>query len=260
MDGSNFCLQHQDISPAEHKDRWFSKFILGRDGDPFLFQYDTHKQDRILGDLRDKIIVLTEEDIKENLPPRRKYIDIYLLLVENGYAKYDSNLGMYYKCIEYLSDFWIPNRAPLNMLAVKICENLILKDTEQLDWFLYSLTVLLKKQPFAQSIDQRLPAIEAFLFFLLQSDTAEKLSWIPFRDRLVKHYEVQLGMDHPVTDFLQRLYLPRFNTIYQEQKKLQKEKMDQCKEELMAYCWHPDRFLTWCLDEEEKAENRELFG
>jgi hypothetical protein len=32
------------------------------------------------------------------------------------------------------------------------------------------------------------------------------------------------------------------------------------KERLMAATWHPDRFEAWCLDEEEKAENAQLFA
>ena len=34
--------------------------------------------------------------------------------------------------------------------------------------------------------------------------------------------------------------------------KRQKESMDSVKEELMAYTWHPDRFMEWCMDWEEK--------
>jgi len=30
-------------------------------------------------------------------------------------------------------------------------------------------------------------------------------------------------------------------------------------EDLIPAAWHPDRFEAWCLDEEEKKENEELF-
>jgi hypothetical protein len=32
------------------------------------------------------------------------------------------------------------------------------------------------------------------------------------------------------------------------------------KQELIAATWHPDRFERWCLDEEEKKENMQLFA
>jgi hypothetical protein len=31
------------------------------------------------------------------------------------------------------------------------------------------------------------------------------------------------------------------------------------KEDIIAAGWHPRRFEAWCLDEEEKKENEELF-
>jgi hypothetical protein len=60
-------------------------------------------------------------------------------------------------------------------------------------------------------------------------------------------------------------YLPRLKTLVENgslQAKLksakqnfyanQKELLDPVKEELIAYTWHPDRFMEWCLDWEEK--------
>ena len=34
--------------------------------------------------------------------------------------------------------------------------------------------------------------------------------------------------------------------------KHQKESIESVKEELMAVCWHPDRYMDWCMDWEEK--------
>ena len=264
MDGSNFCFQHQDITPEDHKDRWISKFLLAADGDPFLFQYDTHKQDRILGDLRDKIVVLTDDDILERIPPRRKYIDIYILLCENNYIKPEKHIGMYFKCLEYLSDFWVvqPNQLylPLNLLAQKIRDTLLLRDWSSMHFFLNALIKLLKKPVYRNNIQEQSAAIEGFLNHLLESHTALKLSWVPFRHSLQKFAEDELGAEHSITMFLKNSYLPAFEKMYKLEKQVQKIQMDQCKEELIAYCWHPDRFEEWCLDEEEKAENRELFG
>ena len=34
----------------------------------------------------------------------------------------------------------------------------------------------------------------------------------------------------------------------------------QIKEELMPIAWHPDRYIDWCFDEEEKKDLKQLCG
>ena len=47
---------------------------------------------------------------------------------------------------------------------------------------------------------------------------------------------------------------------YKRQRKQElRQQIDAIKERLMAATWHPNRFVRWCLDEEEKAENRRLW-
>lgn len=264
MEGCLFCYQHQTITPEEHKNRWFRKFILGSDGKRFLYNYDESKKDRILGDLRDKIIVLTQEDV-EKIPARRWYIDIYLLLVENGYVNFNAHPGIYGKALVYLSEFWFPTNKglmlPFAPLANKIKDLLILKTPEQLLHFFGMLPTLMKTNPFLGTVLlERMVSLSAFLSLLEESDAARELSWIPFREKLLKDYQQTLGESHHLVTYFHDVYLPRFLQIYKSEKQIQKATMDTCKEELIAYCWHPDRFQEWCLDEEEKAENREMFG
>jgi hypothetical protein len=266
MDGSLFCYQHQDITPEEHKNRWFRKFILGSDGNRFLYSYDESKKDRILGDLRDKIIVLTQEDILK-IPGRRWYIDIYLLLMEHGYIglKENSHPELYPKALIYLSEFWfLTNNTlmlPFSALATKIKEVLIVKDSDHLLCFLYLLQGLMKGNNFqGDLLLQRIISIGAFLSSLIETDAARELSWKPFRDTLLAGYKETLGEEHLLTSYMKAVYLPEFKDLYLSEKQMQKARMDTYKEDLMIYCWHPDRFETWCLDEEEKAENDILFG
>lgn len=266
MDGSLFCYQHRNITPDDHKNRWFSTFILGTDGKRFLYSYDESKKNRILGDLRDKIIVLTQQDILK-IPARRWYIDIYLLLLEHGYIGLTTNAHseLYTKSLVYLSEFWFltNNRLmlPFSPLAIKIKEILIAKDAEHLHYFLYLLKGLMKGTNFqGDLILQRIVSIGAFLTELLETEAAKQLSWEPFRDSLLQRYKETLGENHLLTSYMKDVYLPEFKQLYLAEKQLQKATMDTCKEELMAYCWHPDRFQIWCLDEEEKAENKLLFG
>ncbi len=45
----------------------------------------------------------------------------------------------------------------------------------------------------------------------------------------------------------------------QDRKQELRRQVGQFKERLMAATWHPNRFVRWCLDEDEKAENRLLW-
>lgn len=266
MEGSLFCYQHQDITPEEHKNRWFRKFILGSDGNRFLYSYDESKKGRILGDLRDKIIVLTQEDIAK-IPDRRWYIDIYLLLMEHGYIglKTNAHPQLYLKALVYLSEFWVltENRLllPFSPLATKVKEILVASDAEHLYHFLQMLPALMKYQTFqGDLLLQRIVSMGAFLSELLDTNAARELSWRPFREQLFKHYKDKLGENHLLTSYMKDVYLHEFKQLYLFEKQMQKARTDTYKERLMAYCWHPDRFQTWCLDEDEKAENKLLFG
>jgi hypothetical protein len=266
MEGSLFCYQHQTITPEEHKNRWFRKFILGSDGNRFLYSYDESKKDRILGDLRDRIVVLTQEDI-DKIPDRRWYIDIYLLLMEHGYIGLETNAHplLYKKALVYLSEFWFLTNnnllLPFSSLARKVQEILIAKDAQHLHHFLQMLPFLMKGSNFqGDLLLQRIISIGAFLSELTETDAAKELCWQPFREPLLNHYKDKLGEDHLLTSYMKDVYLSEFKQLYVLEKQIQKARTDTYKERLMAYCWHPDRFQTWCLDEEEKAENKILFG
>jgi hypothetical protein len=266
MEGSNFCMCHQDIGPIDHKHRWMRKFILAADGKPFLFQHDERKKHRILGDLRDGIIELTHQDIL-TIPDRDRYMDIYVLLFQNGYLDLTSKAHnqLYTRCCNYLTRFlYLTNNAlmmPFTDLATLIMKEVILKDADHLHFFLQFFPVSLNTVSFQGDLLQtRIVSISAFLSLLLESDAAKDLSWEPFRDAMNAHYETTLGKDHLVTSYLREVYMPEFLELYRDEKHLQKQSIDALKEELMMVCWHPDRFMIWCLDEEEKAENRMIFG
>lgn len=266
MDGTLFCYQHRNITPEDHKDRWFCTFILGTDGKRFHYAHDESKKTRIVGDLRDKIIVLTEEDILK-IPNRRWYLDIYLLLMQHGFAGLERNMhpNLYTKALEYLSEFWfLTDRSmmmPFSPLATKIKEVLVANNQDHLLFFLQMLPGLMKYSSFQGGLlPQRIVSIGAFLSDLLETEAGKELCWQPFRDSLLGHYKKLLGESHLLTSYMKDVYLPEFKQLYLSEKEMQKARTDTFKEELMAYCWHPDRFQIWCLDEEEKAENKMLFG
>lgn len=266
MNNSIFCEHHQNITPNEHKTRWIQKFLRAADGSPFLFSYDEDKKERILRDLSFGDIVLTEQDIQA-IPDKDKYIDIYILLFQHGYTgiKTNQHVGLYFRSCFYLTKFlYLGEKSvmqPFTPLARKILDVLVLRDAEHLRNFLRFLPILLKLNMFyGEHLKARILPLTSFLTHLVRSDAARDLSWQVFREDLLKHYITSLGEGHLVTSYLKEVYLPEFQELYQHQKEIQKQKIDSLKEELMAMTWHPDRFQEWCLDEEEKAENRMLFG
>ena len=265
MNGCLFCHQHQEITPEEHKSRWLRHFIMAADGKPFLYIYREYKETRILGDLKDGIITLTEEDL-QRIPDRSRYIDIYILLFDNGYINLTkNNMALYQRSILYIAEFFYQNNEKpfltLSPFANMILEILILRDATHLSFYLCMLTDMFQSYGFqGDLIEHRIVSVSAFLNTFLDSSAAKQLSWEPFRATLLRNYETKLGLEHPVTVFFRERYLPSFTTLYRFEKTLQKSHTNQFKEEMMAVCWHPDRFLTWCIDEEEKEENRRMWG
>lgn len=239
---------------AEHRNQWFRTFILGTNKTRFYYTYDETLKRQILNDLQTKLVVLTKKDIQK-IPANPKHIDIYLLLVEYGYIDKSSKPELYKEALVYLLECMGAAAGPpmLSFLGKKICEILITKDAEDLLFFLHHGKLLL-------SLPKRITPLREFLHWLLSTEAAQALSWIPFRDSLLAEYKDQLGENHLFTVYLEQQFLPAMYALYQSQKQDQKGRFDARKEELMAIAWHPDRFLSWCLDEEEKAENRMLFG
>jgi hypothetical protein len=266
MNGSIFCEGHQTMSMEEHKMRWMRKFLNGSDGKPFLYQYDQSKKERILEDLEKKIIELNENDIRL-MVNRRKSLDVYILLFEHGYISLEKNYNhsLYLRAIEYLAEFWLLSERfttiPYSSLAKKILEILILKDAKHLRYFFFNFHSITHFPRFQEYIlENRFHCIDIFLTELLRTEALGKLSWEPFEKDILQHYEAQIGKEHILTTYFRTTYLPRCKEMYKAEKKIQKERIDSLKEELMMITWHPDRFLTWCLDEEEKEENRMLFA
>jgi hypothetical protein len=265
MDGSLFCEEHQTITMEEHKMRWMRKFLFGSDGKPFLYHYDESKKERILGDLEKKSIELTPNDINL-MATRSNSLDIYVLLFEHGYISLEKNHNhpLYLKAIGYLFEFWFLGKivpvTSLPRLARKIWSTFILKDAKHMRYFLYNLDSLMNHYTLQGRLESRFLYIEIFLTELLTTPALSKLSWEPFENDILQHYEARIGKEHLLTKYFQSTYLPRCKEMYRAEKKLQKDRIDSLKEELMMITWHPDRFLTWCLDEEEKEENRQLFA
>ena len=262
---SLFCPLHQDISPQEHKQRWIQKFLLGADGKPFLYNYDEGKKYRILRDLQEEIVTLTSEDIKLLTQEHEynQYMDVYVLLFQNGHLNASSCPDLYFKACSWLVkmhyEFYTPNTVTYTHLSRKILDYLILKDAEHVHLFLTRLPSILADLE-KENLHTTTEKLSDLLVVILNSDAGTELCWQPFQNSLLQHYKHTLGLIHPAVQYLDQTYLPQFRQLYLTQKQYHKERIDALKEELMAMTWHPERFLEWCLDEEEKAETKALFA
>lgn len=266
--GQQFCGLHQDISPEEHRQRWTNKFLMATDDRPFYFKYDERKRERIMQDLKTGIIKLTAEDIK-SIPCDLKYLDIFVLLVEHKYADiFDNNL-LYYLSMHYLFNYFLslPSENGFSMdmwpiLPKKIVDVLILSNQETLCSFLQKMGLLFQKPTFRnlETLLSYIPSLNTFLEFLLESQAGRTMCWNPSYNLFTKHYTDIFATDHPLTMYMKDQFIPQIARLYQQQKQKQKDRMDILKDELIAISWHPDRFMAWCLDEEEKKENKRLFG
>lgn len=262
-----FCRHHQDISMEEHKQMWFDLFILGVNGhNPFLYKvYERNKQ-RILRDLEMGAIVLTQEDI-DKIPAKSKYIDIYLLLMEHGYIDIQENKNpdLYWKCLKYLSEFLLL-QSPTTLIkfspaAEKIRDVLVLQNTENLYFFLCIVAGLDIFPAFkGEGFPKRVDALAVFLKDLLSSPVGKDLLWSSFTPLLVEHYKglPKEAGDNRLVEYLSEKFIPLCREFIKVEKQKQKDRIDVFKEELMMVCWHPDRFVEYCLDEEEKAEIKAL--
>jgi hypothetical protein len=265
LGNSIFCQNHQDMTIEEYKRRWFDLFILGVDGhDPFFYSYNEKHKNRILEDLESGCIVLSVEDI-ERIPNKAKYIDIYLLLIEYGYIDLEesNHVDLYCRCLKYLSDcisIEIPNRDFVIFGArKKIRDVLILKNTHHLYIFLCMVLGFYKFPEFrGENLSERLNRLLLFLKDIMKSDVGKEFLWGSISSLHESYKKLKKNEENCVLDYLFQEFIPLCRESLKQEKQKQKNRTDAFKEELMMVCWHPDRFVDYCLDEEEKAEIKSL--
>lgn len=237
---SEFCWQHENLSPEIVKSRWIRRYFYGDNGTTRYCYWTPSVGEKIRHDLDSGLIVLTSTDIG-NIPSRDRNIDIYLFLIKYGYAKATDNCDLLARSYWYFLDkssVAAPNL--LNFpLKEEICDVLILANHHTFFRFLKSLAKLCKNR--ARYVGFATVEIPKFL----DSAAAKELSWWSYQelDELRVCYEDELGRDHPLTKCLVQRWLLDLKELYHTEKAVQKIKMDQCKEEIMMNRWHPDRIM-----------------
>jgi hypothetical protein len=247
---SDYCHAHRNMTLHKNKIRWMKKFILGKDRSPFYTVNWPYRGTKILKDLHEQLVVLTKEDIQK-IPAKEAYIDIYLLLLEHGFARQGDHPRLefvgYWFYTHILYQF--PHlqhpvqeiRSTLGDLKLLLEDHLILSSGKALFAFLDFMGGTAKGRA-------RLVALlHTLIPSLLDTDAAKEMSWMSYDtlDKLRLTYEKELGVDHPLTKCLVQRWLLDIKELYKTEKAIQKIKMDQCKEELMMNRWHPSRLWKY---------------
>lgn len=252
---SKFCHAHRNLSEETLTQRWLTKYIIGENRIPVYTIISPFKKEKILADLQNEVVVLTKKDISK-IPATEGYVDIYLLLLENNFARYGDHpalerMGLWlYQLIMY--HFPYDNRdefqrSRLMTLKKKIETHLITHSGKSLyDFFMFIGMAVLGRGKLAKQMLEFVPT-------LLDTQAAKELCWYSHDDldSIRKEWEecvkVPKGppMRHPLLRCLVERWLPDLKELYQTEKAIQKLKMDQCKEELMMDRWHPTRLQKY---------------
>ncbi len=242
MIGKDFCHAHKSLSPNLLKTRWLKKYILAS---PVQFTFiEQGRKKEILSYLESGLVTLTKKDI-QRIPLKQACIDIYILLLEHNFAQYGDHprlarSGLWFYLI-LMKEFPFPNypsrfQNGLGILKQKLEQYLILHSALSFYRFLEFVgAATIERSNLQRQVVEYVPT-------LLESDAAKELSWYS-RDELDKIRKgwLELSPEHPLIRCLTERWLPDIKELYQTEKQIQKIKMDQCKEEMMAVCWHPDR-------------------
>jgi hypothetical protein len=237
---SDFCWQHEHLPKDTRKSRWIRRYFYGENGLTRYSYWTPSIGKKLLKDLESKRIVLTKGDIA-SIPSRDRNLDIYLFLIQYGYAQPSDNCELLARSLwYYIEKSSITPHPPLTFpLKAEIRDTLILDSGRSLFRFLKSLAKLCKsRMRFVTFAAEEIPRF-------LDSAAAKELSWWTHQelDELRVHYEKELGAEHPLTRCLVQRWLLDLKELYQTEKAIQKIKMDQCKEEIMMNRWHPDRIM-----------------
>jgi hypothetical protein len=234
------------MSTEKVKLRWMKRFIIGVDRTPFYTVNWPYRGTKILKDLKDQVVILTKEDIQK-IPVKEAYVDIYLLLLEHGFAQQGDHPRLefvafwFYVSILYNFPHLRNQRqeieTTLSLLKDLLEKHLILSSGKTLHSFLDFMGGTAKGRA------RLVATLHTLIPTLLDTDAAKEMSWMSYDelDKLRLTYEKELGKDHVLTKCLVQRWLLDIKELYQTEKAIQKIKMDHCKEELMMNRWHPSR-------------------
>lgn len=227
------------------------RYLLGGNGfSPFNF-YCGWKEKKILEDLRAGVVTLTKKEIL-SIPNRDAYLDVYVLLVREGYAAPLDNSPLFTRCLHYLcstritiNDLQNFARADHTPRLLPMIQKYLLEASDKtFQQFLLFAPI------YARTLESKVQFLIQFIPTLLDSKGAKELSWWSHEelDKIRIMYEMILGKEHPLTKCLVQRWLLDLKELYKTEKAIQRIQMNQYKEELMMNRWHPDRVMKFYED------------
>ncbi len=198
-----------------------------------------------LAPLRAGLFTLTQEDIKKIHISRQSVIDIYILLLRDGFCMPEDNIQMFMRLIHfYLSIrslhaeshyLWAPTFEVLFNTSVRLYEMSI-------DAILSMTSAKTHTNIKAYALH---PETQVLLRDVIDTDIGREWSWTSPKERYEKVFTQDPKPADEIVEFMQNTFFPRVKEIYLEEKEVQKMRMDHCKEEIMMVCWHPDRVMKY---------------
>lgn len=245
-----------------HKERWVERNILGKranDTRAFYFHFTEANSPTkpILEPLRRGEIQLTDADIRR-IPAKALYIDIFVLLLQTGYARPNQNKNLfllmldYYIRLQLIPHFPFAIRIPGGLSPVcREIGKLLQNDADILVKFMYVLPQMLHKK-FSEYEDLE-GMLVPVLLELQESKAQRELCWYSKEGLLFDIYK-KTDIGKKFLPFLNDIFYPRLHELLKEEKKAKYARSNIIKEELMMRQWHPDRvwkYLEMGIDIED---------
>lgn len=234
MSGEKFCHSHRNITKEVMTLRWRREYLYSG-GKGFFYGNKDKTGKNVLAPLQNGHVVLTKTDI-ELIPIRSRYIDIYALLMEGGFCDPLWNMRMFYRTLKYylqIEQYDIRNY----ILKEKVFANVLTKDAGSLRLSIGFMIILANDPIYSGKL-----VLFPLMMRLLDTSAGADYSWsAPDEKELLEVIETKYGENTIFMNFMRSRFLPEIREIRRTEKGIQRAKMDHVKEELMQFCWHPDR-------------------
>jgi hypothetical protein len=240
---SLFCASHQTLTSVELKIRWIDTFLV--DG---LYRYRGEMgAEHTLAPLRAGLFTLTQQDIKKIniLPHNQGVIDIYLLLLRDGFCTPEDNIKAFLRLIQFYLTLRSVN-AKSHYLWTLTFEVLFNTSVALYEKSLDAILSMTSQKATATIRAYALhPETQVLLRDILDTEIAHEWSWTSPKARYEEFFSKEPMPAPEMIEFMRTTFFPRIKEIYIEEKEVQKMRMDHCKEQLMMVCWHPDRIMNY---------------
>jgi hypothetical protein len=205
--------------------------------------YGEMRAEHVVAPLRAGLFTVSKEDFKgmnwDSL------IDIYILLLRDGFCMPEDNLQMFMRLVHFYLNIrslhaeshylWIPTFEVLFNTSVALYE-------KSLDVIISMSSTKAPPNTRAYALH---PETQVLLRDAIDTDIGSEWSWTSPKQRYEGYFSKEPMPAPEMIDFMRTTFFPRVKEIYIEEKEVQKMRMDHCKEQLMMVCWHPDRVMKY---------------